>query len=36
MLQLDHFVSLINGRQDADVERLRIIGPHQVIDDVLQ
>jgi hypothetical protein len=36
MLQLDHFVSLINGRQDVDIERSRIIGPHQVINDVLK
>jgi predicted dehydrogenase len=36
MLQLDHFVSLVNGRQDIDVERSRILGPHQVINDVLQ
>ena len=36
MLQLDHFVSLIYGRHDVDIERSRIIGPHQVINDVLK
>lgn len=36
MLQLEHFVSLIDGRLDADVERSRIVGPHQVINDVLK
>jgi predicted dehydrogenase len=36
MLQLDHFVSLVNDRQDIDVERSRILGPHQVINDILQ
>ena len=36
MLQLDHFVSLINGHHDVDIERSRIIGPHQVIHHVLK
>ena len=36
MMQLDHFVALINGQQDVEVERSRIIGPHQVINDVLK
>ena len=35
MLQLDHFVSLVRGNSDIDVERSRILGPHQVIHAVL-
>ena len=36
MMQLDHFVALINGQQDVEIERSRIVGPHQVIHDVLK